>query len=81
MERSACGPRTEHLFVQLNGETPKEKTERERQAKEVCGQCAVRLACLDYAMNSGLVDSKDDFVWGGLTLKERRKRRGARRAG
>jgi WhiB family redox-sensing transcriptional regulator len=38
-------------------------------AKSVCGQCAVRPACLEHAL--GLRER--DGVWGGATEKERRR--------
>lgn len=38
-------------------------------AKEICASCAVRSDCLEYAMSAG-----EKFgVWGGLTVKERRR--------
>ena len=39
------------------------------QAKEVCMQCPVREACLEYALS---VREKDG-VWGGRTERERRR--------
>lgn len=47
-----------------------------REAKRICGLCAIRTACLSYAME------KDERfgVWGGLSEKERLElRRRARR--
>jgi WhiB family redox-sensing transcriptional regulator len=38
-------------------------------AKLVCGQCAVREACLEFA----LVVREKDGVWGGATERERRR--------
>lgn len=40
-----------------------------REAKQVCGNCEVRIECLDYALN------KDERfgIWGGLSERERRK--------
>jgi len=38
-------------------------------AKAICGQCAVRQTCLEYA----LVHRERDGVWGGATEKERRR--------
>ena len=37
-------------------------------AKRVCGQCAVRSACLDFA----LATNQDSGIWGGLSEEERR---------
>lgn len=36
-------------------------------AKVVCGQCAVRSACLTYAFNN----NERTYIWGGLTYEER----------
>ena len=38
------------------------------RAKQVCGGCPVRAACLDWALASGL----ETGVWGGTTVGERR---------
>ena len=39
------------------------------EAKSVCGECPVRLACLEYA----LAERERDGIWGGCTEKERRR--------
>lgn len=44
-----------------------EKSADTRRAKEICGQCAVRAACLQFALDRG----QEFGVWGGLTEKER----------
>jgi WhiB family transcriptional regulator, redox-sensing transcriptional regulator len=38
------------------------------RAKQVCAQCLVRIACLEWALASG----EDAGVWGGATEDERR---------
>ncbi|OIJ66381.1 WhiB family transcriptional regulator [Streptomyces mangrovisoli] len=38
-----------------------------REAKRICGMCAIRTACLDYA----LANDERFGVWGGLSEKER----------
>ncbi len=38
-------------------------------AKEVCANCRVRAACLDYALSF----REKQGVWGGLTERERRR--------
>ena len=38
-------------------------------ALSVCGQCAVRIACLDYALDT----REQQGVWGGATARDRRK--------
>ncbi len=45
-----------------------------KEAKEVCGQCDVRLVCLEYA----LVNGEKVGIWGGLSERERRRIRGQR---
>ncbi|HEV2766798.1 MAG: WhiB family transcriptional regulator [Actinobacteria bacterium] len=47
---------------------PHEDEEAEA-AKEVCGVCPVRQACLEHA----LVARERDGVWGGATERERRR--------
>jgi len=38
-------------------------------AKQVCEECGVRVACLEYALNS----REKAGVWGGATERERRR--------
>ncbi|MFC9842035.1 WhiB family transcriptional regulator [Streptomyces sp. NPDC060223] len=38
-----------------------------REAKRICGMCAIRSACLEYALNN----DERFGVWGGLSEKER----------
>ncbi|WP_371543764.1 WhiB family transcriptional regulator [Streptomyces sp. NBC_00554] len=38
-----------------------------REAKRICGMCAMRSACLEYALNN----DERFGVWGGLSEKER----------
>lgn len=40
-----------------------------RQAKQICGRCAVRAECLDWAVNTKQVTG----IWGGLAEDERRE--------
>jgi len=40
-----------------------------QQAQRICSECAVRVACLDYA----LVNRVDHGVWGGTSERERRR--------
>ena len=48
------------------------------QAKRVCGECAARVDCLDFALTT----NQDSGIWGGLSEEERRaiRRRRAARA-
>jgi WhiB family transcriptional regulator, redox-sensing transcriptional regulator len=47
-------------------------------AKRICRGCPVRTPCLKYALDTG----QKDGIWGGLTVRERRKlkREAAKRA-
>ena len=38
-------------------------------AKAVCSSCAVRMPCLEYALNN----REHDGIWGGASEKERRR--------
>ena len=38
------------------------------RAKQVCGECAVRIECLDFALET----NQDSGIWGGLSEEERR---------
>ena len=38
------------------------------RAKEVCGECPVKIDCLDYALET----NQDSGIWGGLSEEERR---------
>ena len=42
-----------------------------KEAKRICRDCPVRMDCLQYAMETPV----DHGVWGGLTERERRRRR------
>lgn len=39
------------------------------EAKAICADCSIRVACLEYALAS----RERDGVWGGATEKERRR--------
>jgi WhiB family transcriptional regulator, redox-sensing transcriptional regulator len=39
------------------------------EAKTICGDCPVRLQCLEFA----LANRERDGIWGGATEKERRR--------
>ena len=53
-----------------------EKGGSTREAKRVCGGCAVRMECLEYA----LANDERFGIWGGLSERERRRVRLQRRA-
>ena len=54
--------------VSEDGPNKHERIEREAAAKAVCGRCAVRADCLDYAIEAG----ERYGIWGGLNAQERR---------
>lgn len=41
---------------------------RSIRAKEVCGECPVKVDCLDYALET----NQDSGIWGGTSEEERR---------
>jgi len=66
---AACrGPQAVVFFPPPHFERKDEKRERERRAKEICGQCPVRSACLDYAIGI----REHHGIWGGLNEQERK---------
>ena len=68
-DRAACrGPETGLFFPPSTAERRDERDARERRAKAICVQCAVRSECLDYALGVGEVHG----IWGGLNETERR---------
>jgi WhiB family redox-sensing transcriptional regulator len=48
---------------------PSEDDSLAEQAKTICGMCAVRQTCLEFA----LTNREKHGVWGGLTERERRR--------
>lgn len=61
-DRALCAQTDSEAFFPEKGGSTKE-------AKRVCGQCAVRGECLIYAL-----DHDERFgIWGGLSERERRK--------
>lgn len=46
-----------------------ESEEAAEEAKEICAECPVRIACLEHALAS----HERDGVWGGATERERRR--------
>ncbi|HEX4902166.1 MAG TPA: WhiB family transcriptional regulator [Acidimicrobiales bacterium] len=67
--RAACrGPQARVFFPPAHFERKDEKLEREGRAKAICGGCAVRQECLDYAVRI----REQHGIWGGLSESERR---------
>ncbi len=67
--KAACrGPQAAVFFPPAHPERREEKRLREIRAKEICGMCAVRGECLDYALGI----REPHGIWGGLSENERR---------
>jgi WhiB family transcriptional regulator, redox-sensing transcriptional regulator len=75
--RASCrGPQAEIFFPPAHAERKDEKLQREDRAKAICGSCAVRAECLEYAIRI----HEPHGIWGGLNEMER-KQMVERRAG
>ncbi len=74
--RAECLNEDPELFFPI-GESTRQSQWQIDEAKRVCGKCAVREQCLNWALESG----SEYGVWGGLSERERRtlKRRAAYR--
>lgn len=74
-DRSACNGVDVNLFygtsVDGNREYPPETRDREAHAKQLCRDCPVRTACLQYALDTG----EKYGIWGGLDPDERKRYR------
>ena len=67
--KAACrGPQAAVFFPPSHFERKDEKLEREARAKAICGQCAVREPCLDFAVSI----REPHGIWGGLNELERK---------
>lgn len=66
--RAYKGEKRDSIFYP-NGETGPDNIDKISRAKAFCSSCAVRAACLEYAISI----REDHGIWGGLTEKERRK--------
>jgi WhiB family redox-sensing transcriptional regulator len=71
--RAACRGEDPELFFPIGTTGP--AVAQIAKAKQVCAQCPVREACLDFALSSG----QRYGIWGGLTEDERRTLRRRRR--
>lgn len=64
---AACRSVSSALFFGPVGEQPGARRQREEEAKAVCAQCPVQLACREHAL-----DAAEPYgVWGGLAPEER----------
>lgn len=67
--KAACrGPESRVFFPPTWPERRDEREAREARAKSICDACAVRVACLEYALQI----REPHGIWGGLTENERR---------
>lgn len=68
-EQAACRGMDPNVFHTERGESTKE-------AKAICGRCPIRQECLEFAL-----ENYESFgIWGGLSERERRRIRRARKA-
>lgn len=70
MDKAACkgmGPGYP-FYPRDSFERQDQKEARESRAKAICGMCAVREACLEYALKM----NDREGIWGGLNGDERR---------
>jgi len=68
-DRAACkGPQARVFFPPSHLERKDEREGRETRAKAICAACAVRGACLDYALQI----REPHGIWGGLNELERK---------
>ncbi|MFC9293972.1 WhiB family transcriptional regulator [Streptomyces sp. NPDC057011] len=74
---AACREVGSEQFYGPWNEPPRERQQRDQEAKQVCATCPVRKACLRHALRTG----EPYGVWGGLTAKERGRFRAAARPG
>jgi len=67
--RSACrGPASTLFFAPTVPEPRSMRVAREAQATRICGECAVREECLEYALRI----REPHGIWGGLNEPQRR---------
>lgn len=68
LKASCRGPHAQMFFPPNQFERKDERADRERRAKAICQTCAVRLACLEYALKI----KEPHGIWGGLNEVERK---------
>ncbi|MCU1613687.1 MAG: putative Transcriptional regulator WhiB [Frankiales bacterium] len=60
------------VFMGQDSEPQKDRLEREQTAKQLCGGCPIKEACVEYAIGDGRLVRERHQVWGGTTAHERR---------
>ena len=73
--RAACRALPTELFFPA-GELDDQAVEQAEEAKAVCAQCPVRIACLEFA----IATNQPYGIWGGANTSERRSIRRRRQA-
>ena len=73
--RAACRALPTELFFPA-GELDDQAVEQAEEAKAVCAQCPVRVACLEFA----IATNQPYGIWGGANTSERRSIRRRRQA-
>lgn len=70
-EERACSSGTDALLFMVpdDGETAKDRSRRERRAKEFCAGCAVVWACA----TSAIINEESGATWGGLNDRQRKQ--------
>lgn len=70
MKRAACVNQDPTLFYPEERDSQLRR-EKAKEAVKICGRCAVREACLEYALNN----NENFGIWGGETEVARRRLR------
>jgi WhiB family redox-sensing transcriptional regulator len=70
-----CVGMDQDLFFHPWNDTPRARQNRERAAKAICGECPVKVECLEWSLKV----QEPYGVWGGVGEDERRKMLRARR--
>ncbi len=68
VKASCRGPQRVLFFPPSHFERKEDKELREHQAKQLCSECSVRSACLQFALSI----REPHGIWGGTTELERR---------
>ena len=64
MAKAACTGMDFNTFFPEKG-----RSDAAKMAKEICRSCPVRVRCLEYANNNGIMYG----IWGGVSVTERKR--------